>query len=221
MIRRGLVAAGLLCASLLAPANGLISPEAQNVVRGLPLSNSNPRGKQLATLQSYLLKDPVTVGVAPGESNEPWKKQAIANGISVWADAIPDSPFVLAKDGEKPMIVVRFVRGIGASGDVQGQVEATRYLRWGSNTVSYRIEATLQVKMTTGQRNLQDDEVTEVIAHELGHVLGLDDNPECVGLMGPFVPDHARPAPSREEIRAVMQYRDQLRDAIAKASNSR
>lgn len=178
-------------------------------------SAGGARGKQLATLKSYLLTDPVTVGLDAGEEDADWKQDAIRSGIQVWNDSIPDSPFVLAKPGEKPMIAVRFVNGIGSSGDVQGQVESTRYLRWGSQ-VSYRIEATLQVKVSTGRRQLRDVEFTEVVAHELGHVLGLDDNSECVGLMGPFVPGHARPAPSREEIRAVLDYRDQLRDAIAK-----
>jgi hypothetical protein len=212
--RRAFTATALLCAALIAPASGLISAEAANVVRMRPANTSGARGKQLATLHSYLLTDTVTVGLDPADSRD-WKEDSIAQGMKIWSDAISDSPFVLAKPGEKPMIVVRFVDSIDRGGDVQGQVEATRMLHWGSS-VSYKIEGTLLVRSTTGRRDLNSDELSEVVAHELGHLLGLDDANDCVGLMGPFVPGRPRLKPSREEQSAVVEYRSQLRNAIAK-----
>lgn len=214
LFRKALCASVLLCASLLAPAGGLITPEAASVVHANPGKNAGARGKQLATLQSYLLTDAVTVGLDPGQDDD-WKSDSIGAGLRVWADAINDSPFRLAPQGQKPMIVVKFVDSIDSGGDVQGQVEATRLLRWGSS-VSYKIEGTLLVRKTTGRRDLRPDELTEVVAHELGHLLGLDDAGECVGLMGPFVPGHPRMKPSKEELNAVIEYRSELRDAIAK-----
>lgn len=212
--RRAFTATALLCAALLAPASGLISAEAANVIRMKPASTTGARGKQLATLHSYLLTDTVTVGLDPDDERD-WKEDSISQGLKIWADAIDDSPFRLARRGEKPMIVVRFVDSIDRGGDVQGQVEATRMLHWGS-TISYKIEGTLLVRSTTGRRDLDNDELSEVVAHELGHLLGLNDASDCVGLMGPFVPGRPRLKPSREEQRAVIDYRAQLREAIAK-----
>lgn len=214
IFRKAIVASSLFCATLLAPASGLISAEAANVIHINPGHSAGARGKQLATLQSYLLAQPVTVGIDPSDQGD-WKTESILKGIQIWSDALEDSPFVLARPGQKPMVVVKFVNSIETGGDVQGQVEATRMLHWG-NAVSYKIEATLLIRRTTGRRELREDEISEVVAHELGHLLGLDDAEECVGLMGPFVPGHARVRPSREELNAVLDYRDQLRTAISR-----
>ncbi|HWA82358.1 MAG TPA: hypothetical protein VG820_02920 [Fimbriimonadaceae bacterium] len=213
-LRKALVASLLLCASLLASADGLIAAEAANVVRFNPGRNAGARGKQLATLESYLLSNSVTVGLDPSDDAD-WKADSIDAGLRVWADALSDSPFRIAKPGQKPMIVVKFVDSIDSGGDVQGQVEATRTLHWGSS-VSYQINGTLLVRRTTGRRDLRPDELTEVVAHELGHLLGLDDAQECVGLMGPFVSGRPRLKPSKEEVDAVVNYREELRSAIAK-----
>ncbi|HVT13759.1 MAG TPA: hypothetical protein VHE55_15950 [Fimbriimonadaceae bacterium] len=213
-LRNALFASILLCASLLASAGGLITPEAANVVRFNPGKSAGARGKQLATLESYLLADTVTVGLDPNDDAD-WKADSIDAGMQVWANALADSPFRLSRPGEKPMIVVKFVDSIDSGGDVQGQVEATRMLHWGAS-VSYQINGTLLVRRTTGRRDLRPDELTEVVAHELGHLLGLDDARECVGLMGPFVSGHPRLKPSKEEVDAVVSYRKELRAAIAK-----
>jgi hypothetical protein len=213
-IRKAFTASVLLCATLIAPASGLISEEAASVVHMTAGHSAGARGRQLATLQSYLFTQPVTVGLDPN-TNADWKSDSIGHGIQIWNDCISDCPFVVAKAGQKPMIVVKFVDNITSGGDVQGQVEATRMLHWGTS-VSYKIEGTVLVRRTTGRRDLREDELTEVIAHELGHLLGLDDAEECIGLMGPFVPGRPRMEPSKEEVRAVVRYREQLRDAIAK-----
>jgi hypothetical protein len=204
----------LCCAFLVVQATGLINSEAAGVVRIDPGKSAGARGRQLATLQSYLLPEAVTVGLDPEDASD-WKAASIERGLRVWSDALPDSPFVLAQPGQKPMIVIHFVDSINSDGDIQGQVETRRVLHWGTS-VSYQIEGNVQVRKRAGRHELQEDELTEVIAHELGHVLGLDDAQGCVGLMGPFVPGHARLKPSTEEVGAVMTFRSQLRDAITR-----
>jgi hypothetical protein len=212
--RKALVASLLLCCALLASASGLISAEAASVLRINPGKTAGARGRQLATLHSYLLTQSVTVGLDSNEDAD-WKSDSIQRGLQVWSDALPDSPFVLARPGQKPMVVIRFVDSIISGGDVQGQVEATRMLHWGT-TVSYKIEGLVLIRKSTGRRDLREDELTEVVAHELGHLLGLDDVENCVGLMGPFVPGKARLKPSKDELSAVLEYRDQLRQAISR-----
>src|SRR4051812_42230723 len=110
--RKAIAATSLLCAALLAPASGLISAEAANVIHFSPGKTAGARGKQLATLHSYLLTQAVTVGLDPNDSAD-WKAGSIQRGIQVWGDALGgDNPFVLARPGQKPMIVVRFVNSI-------------------------------------------------------------------------------------------------------------
>ncbi len=214
---KALVAASLLCVSLAVSANDLISAEAASVIHSTVGRSGGAKGKQLATLQSYLLTDAVTVGLDPSDGPN-WKTEGIDRAIKVWSNALSDSPFQLVARGKKPMVIVRFVDDIESDGDIQGQVEATRSLHWGSS-VGYRIEATLLVRRTSGRHELDEDEITQVVSHELGHLLGLDDAEQCVGLMGPFVPGHPRLKPSKDEIGAVVEYRQQLRDAIAKLEN--
>lgn len=210
--RKAIVAGAIVSLALLAPASGLISAEAENIIHLGPSRTAGERGKQLATLQSYLLSNPVTVGIEPGTSPG-GQGNAIRDGLAVWSDALGDSPFVEAQPGTKPMVVIKFVRNIRGPGDIQGQVEATRYLKWGP-VVGYRLEATMLVKETTGDRDLTNEELVEVVAHELGHLLGLDDANRCDGLMGPFVAGSPRTKPSRAEVDAVVAYRRQLRAAI-------
>ncbi|HTQ08540.1 MAG TPA: hypothetical protein VMI31_00570 [Fimbriimonadaceae bacterium] len=217
LLAGGLTAA-LLCISWTASAGGgVISAEAASVVHARPANSSDARGRQLATLESYLMADTVTVGLAPGDQTG-WQANSIQRGIRIWADSIPDCPFTLVDPGQKPMIVVKFVNSIESGGDIQGQVEAIRSLRWGAS-VSYKISGTLLVRLNTGNHELKEDELSEVVAHELGHVLGLDDATDCVGLMGPFVPGRPRLAPSKGEVKAVEDYRAQLRQEIAKLQN--
>src|SRR3954468_22594206 len=110
--RKAIAASFLLCAALIAPASGLISAEAANVIRFNPGKSAGARGKQLATLHSYLLTQAVTVGLDSNETSD-WRASSIERGLQVWSDALSgDSPFVLARPGQRPMIIVKFVNSI-------------------------------------------------------------------------------------------------------------
>jgi hypothetical protein len=209
--RKALAATSLSLCAILSLAGGRLNSEAAGVLRLKDPTSS----KQLATLQSYLMTDKVTVGIIGDDQH----LAAVQRGLAVWDEAISDSPFVMAGPGEKPMISVRFVNTISSDdgGDTQGQIEATRYLHWGTN-VSYKLEANLQVCHLAGRRELRDDEITEVVAHELGHILGLDDADDCSGLMGYFVPGRPRMKPTEDERKSVIRYRAQLREAISRVS---
>ena len=117
---KAVLAAAILVVCVIAQAaggSGLISAEASEVVRANPGKSSDARGRQLAILQSYLFTQPVTVGLDPDAASDP-QAESIVRGVKIWSDALPDCPFELAKAGEKPMIVVRFVDSIASGGDV-------------------------------------------------------------------------------------------------------
>lgn len=184
-----------------------VSDEAFELLR----LNGDSKGKQIAILKSFLVSDPVTVGLhQDGPGIEP-----IRSAVDVWKASLPESPFVLAAAGAKPMVSVQFVDQVPGRDRAQGQIEIVRKLRWGPcNT--YRIEATLLVRKTHEGRSLTDEEITWVVAHELGHILGLEDVDEENMLMGRFCPDKVVSGPTKAEIIALQSHRERLRQALSR-----
>jgi hypothetical protein len=172
----------------------------------------------LAKLEALLMVDPVTVGIdrtsACGSSNQYDKD--VARGLGIWHSALNDSPFVLAKDSSaRPTVLIKFVKSIdNQGGDLQGMIEAEHEFKWNGSQHTSKLVGTMYVVYRTGNRNLSHDEVSEVVAHELGHLLGLTDADTTTGLMGPFVAGAPRLAPSGSELDAVQQFRQQVRDEI-------
>src|SRR5579862_3117374 len=97
--QKAVAAALLFCLPLSALADGLISAEASEVVHAAPAKTPSARGRQLATLESYLLADSVTVGLDPKQESC-WQANSIKRGIKIWSDALSDSPFTLAQPGQ-------------------------------------------------------------------------------------------------------------------------
>ena len=170
----------------------------------------------LAKLESMLMIDTVTIGIDKGTlpSGLSYDK-AVEKGLGIWHTALPDSPYQLATGAKRPMILVKFVRSMPAEGaDLQGMVEAEHEFKWNGTQHACSISGTIYVVYRAEGRSLSQNEVAEVVAHELGHLLGLTDAPSPRGLMGPFIPGTPRMEPSSEEMSAVQQLRDAVRDEI-------
>jgi hypothetical protein len=172
----------------------------------------------LAKLEALLMVDPVSVGI--DRSTLPAVcgsfDKDVARGIGIWRNALGDSPFTLAKDSQsRPTVLIKFVKTISnQGGDLQGMIEAEHEFKWNGSKHTSKLTGTMYVVYRTEGRNLTDDEVSEVVAHELGHLLGLTDADTTTGLMGPFVAGAPRLAPSSNELDAVQQFRQQVRDEI-------
>ncbi len=159
--------------------------------------------RALALLSSLLLTNNARVGVDEGSlpkgSREAFRR-GMERGVRTWREAMPEAPFALSRPREEPDVVVRFVPRIDVTEDVQGMIEAKRELRWDRKGYGYRLRAVLLVREETDRRLLTENEVASVVAHELGHLLGLDDTGRVRELMGPFVP--ASPARARRTTRS-------------------
>jgi hypothetical protein len=206
----------------LAASTRIISVDAHHAMSvALNASEQGETMKAMATLKSLLLDEGVTVGIdrstLPGGAQF---ERGVHRGIRIWTDSLQDSPFRFTDEEEgTPGIVVKFVDRIPYHTEVQGLVEVKRDLHWSRRSVGYRITGTIFVRHHTDGRWLTEEEVACVVGHELGHVLGLDDNKTTRGIMGMFVPGKPRLKPLPEEIAAVNEYRGNIRASMARISS--
>jgi hypothetical protein len=149
-------------------------------------------------------------------------EDSVSKGISIWRDALPDCPYRVVKDAsERPAVLVKFVKSIdNHGGDLQGMITAQHEFRWNGSQHTNKLTCTVFVVYKIDGRNLSHSEVSEVVAHELGHLLGLTDFDQPVGLMGPFIPGQPRLAPSADEVKAVTQFRKTVKNEIDKIEDS-
>lgn len=208
-------------------ANGfhpLVSEDSRSCYSEAMSDLSRDQGQcALAKLESLLMKQPVSVGI--DTTTLPFQSKlfgdALKQGMSIWSSAIADSPFVPAAGAARPMVLVKFVDKMDnpSDGDLQGLIEAQHEYRWSTSFHSNKLVSTMYIVYHTDGRTLTQNEMAEVVAHELGHLLGLTDNDAPKGLMGPFVAGYPRLAPSTAEVTAVNDFRQTLRDSIAKAEH--
>lgn len=137
----------------------------------------------------------------------------VSRGIQTWTERLGESPFAFTKS-DKPDIKVVFVSDIESGDDVQGQVHCLRQVAWGRKGSSYRIKGTILIRDNVDGRQLDSSEKTAVIEHELGHVLGLDDDENPSHLMGPFVAGQPVDGPTEDEVETVQEFRSEVRDAL-------
>lgn len=178
----------------------------------------------LAKLESLLMLQPVSVGI--DGTTLPAKlasyQSGVEKGIGIWRDALADSPFARSKDAKhRPMVLIKFVRQLPAQGgDLQGMIEAEHEFKWNAKEHLSKLTSTMYVVYRTEGRNLTVPEISEVVAHELGHLLGLNDASGPSGLMGPFVAGEPRLAPSATELDAVHEFRQMVKDQIGRIQES-
>jgi hypothetical protein len=170
----------------------------------------------LARLEALILAQPVTVGI--DESNiprdAPELRDTLDKALAMWNEALPDSPFVPAEPGKKPQVLVKFVSRMSDLPSAQGDIQAQRDFYWGRNDYSYKISATIRVVYRTGRRSITQAEASGIIAHELGHLIGLDDVTEDDCLMGYFIPGKPKTRVEPEEVEAALTFRRMVKEKI-------
>lgn len=139
--------------------------------------------------------------------NDPRLVRALEGGIAIWRAALPDAPFI-ATDGTAD-VKVKFVDTVDGP-DGMGKVEAQRRYWYGKGHGA-KLSGTILIRRTVGSRPIREDEASAVIAHELGHLLGLDDVPTPGPIMGPFVPGEPAEAPTKTEVASVKRLRELCR----------
>lgn len=208
---------GALLVSAASAFSPLISSSIVGGYRSAVADASHGRtSRAMAILEGYVGQ--VKVGVNPGTlpvGREDEYLDGIAHAVQTWNDAVSGTPFVLARPGERADLTVSFVPNITRGGDVQGVVEAQRHFAWGGRSHSSELIGTVQIKDRAFGRRLNGDEAGRVMLHELGHVLGLDDDYDGRGAMAAFRSGEGWVEPTNSEVDAVEQFRGEVRRTLA------
>lgn len=208
-----------LTLAALPPSLAPLEPQATGSLRQAQRSLREGEVRRgMAILDSLLMSDGVTVAMEVPVGLE----RSVARGFEAWNAVLGERAFRLLPPGSPADVKVRFVRSLADHGDhVQGFVEATRDLSWSPRSHSYRLKSTIFVRDNADGRALCPDEVTAVVAHESGHLLGLADVERDDRLMGPMSLGSPMPGPMPDEVEAVRAYRTLLRQSYPKQVDKR
>ncbi len=212
-LARSLTCFCALTLAAIVAASSLINDEAMSTYRRAMEETNKP--KATALLRGLLLSS-VSVGIDQttliGDDYD-WEG-GVRLGLESWSNSISDSPFTLARKGDKPDILIKFVRQIENSDHAQGLIKAQRHFYWQGNQSGARVTGIIYIRTDVGRRWISGDEVSRVVAHELGHLLGLDDDHDGSGIMGDFIAGRGLKQPSRAELDSVRDFRQKVRQAL-------
>lgn len=168
----------------------------------------------LALLHGIFYKDGVTIRLknANGSAISKAQDQAVDSAVSVWKDALgKDCPIRITTDAGADVTVLFVDKVPRNSPDALGLIDLRKEYRWTKRKYEISISGTIYVQTAYEKRALSVRESAEVIAHEFGHLLGLDDLASPGQLMGPFVFDRPVDGPQPHESYAVQVLRYQAK----------
>ncbi len=153
--------------------------------------------------------------VPPGDRQR--VRDALTRGFELWHTALGgDFPFHLTpNDPEAPVQIRVLSESIGHSGNCMGEIRATRKVQWNQFVHYIEFTATIDIAYQSDrQRALSSEELIHVLAHELGHALGLGDSDLSNRIMGPVMLGNPFARIHEEEIHAVRAFRQQIREQL-------
>lgn len=166
-------------------------------------------------LHGGLYQDGVSVGIDAtglGDQREAVQR-ATGKAIHYWRNALGDDcPIRYAVPGSEPDTIIRLVDHIEGDGDELGLIEMKKHYSWSANSFSSKTTAKISIMRSFEGKQLSEAELTEVIAHEIGHLLGLADVEETGYLMGPLDRSSLTQGPTLAEKQALVNLREELRN---------
>ena len=140
-------------------------------------------------------------------------RQAISRAIRSWNSWLGTSTFVWTRPETKPDIQIRFVDRITSShqGDLLGQLNIHREILTDGTGTDYFLSGEIQAIQFYKGRILSEVEMTEIVTHELGHLLGLEDHDKPEGIMGMYQSGNPRTVISYLELESLQIYRETIR----------
>lgn len=211
-VARFVVCASLAAATVHAFARAVILKESINTYHSA-LEESN-KTKAEAMLRGLLIQQvSVAVDLPTLPPKQKGYESAVQEGMRRWNTALGDTVFVQAHDAATADIVVSFVDTVASGDDQQGGLSAQKRVAWNHGKVFASITGDLAIRNFAGDRAISLAEIEAVTAHELGHLLGLDDEHEGSGIMSDFVPDRQYEI-STDELNAVRLFRGKVEQAL-------
>ncbi len=214
---------------LLAPQNGWAKPDEKNIIQ-VPFEVHDAIVKSLqeaqeaqskrdyqlslALLHGVIYNNGIKISVSP-ETPTPTNaaKEGINRALQSWASALhTDNPIKFTSNPNDAEIIIKFVDKVPESGaDALGLIKLKKQYRWNKSRYETEISGTIYIQTHYEHNPLNATQYTEVIAHELGHLLGLDDIPNTGQLMGPMIVNKPITNPNQRETYAVQFVRNQAK----------
>lgn len=168
---------------------------------------------------------PVGVRLAV-ENDDPGRRAIVSAAVETWSRQLQgDNPVRLVSSREPYDVLVRWVPSVPetdgshrcalATDHSLGLIRLQKRYRWNRSMRELTISGTIFVAEDPASGPLSREEQRDVVLHELGHLLGLDDRPEVGPLMGPL--ERGRPSgqAAPDEVESVLTLRRMLRDRIS------
>jgi hypothetical protein len=173
----------------------------------------------LTGLRAMILEDGVTIGFESARPNAE-VESAMRSAGTTWNRVLGRRVFKFASPGENPMLRVEVAGALtkGFSDHCLGLADFERQIEISESAAKYALKGRISVVRTHHGRTLSAGQLSEVFVHELGHVLGLDDEEKLIGAMSRFDLESPRQGPSQSEIETVSLYRGIVKAVIQRVS---
>ncbi len=144
-------------------------------------------------------------------------RAGVLRGIGLWQDALgSEMPITLASRTARPDIVLKFTDKVtGADCRCKGEIRSKRWIQWSDQVHYQQFSATITVCKYADSRLMTESEIAHIVAHELGHALGLGDVTETGNIMGPLEISNPYAKINPSEIEAVKSFRRLVKDQLA------
>lgn len=183
----------------------------------LAVSANDPQFAQ-ALLEGILYPNGVKVNIdlQSAGSSHASVENALRRAIFQWHSALDQKSLIqLVGSNQKADLTIRLVDKLPNRSDrTLGLIELKKSYSWNKSIHKVSYQGTISVKRSWDGKSLNEDELTEVICHELGHLLGLADVDVMGSLMGPMDRNHLLTGPQKHEVQALRLLRQAAQERL-------
>lgn len=220
------IALALATASSLSAAGHNLPPEVHpsfvdTLDQAVAAKNSGENRKAMAMLEGILYPNGITVGLDYNSAGSYLNsaKNAVNRAKATWDYQLDgDSPIKLTSSQNAEITIVFTSKIPEASVDALGLIDLKKEYRWNRTRHEVTNSGTIYVLKSWDGESLSEDQITEIVTHEFGHMLGLGDVSHIGHLMGPMVKSKTTLEAKPHEVRALQMLRSYARSQFKQLS---